>query len=221
MVRMIILKWRMHHGIAVNTAVDNLPRHLKSPPPPQLITPLSSVDTRMGTPQRQWEKGSTPKKKHPPSPCMMRQSKRRQTRASKALPAVIHYCDRSRSSIQWLYLSHRFIQAYLHQHQLSDTHTETQPAHQFLVESIEHLVGKISTVLDNTLLDFSTATMCFDNPFIQSRTPSQSITPTMIYPSLVPPLTPLNTSSEACRPYLTKIFLILAQTLNTSNRVCL
>jgi len=51
----------------------------------------------------------------------------------------------------------------LHQRQLSDTHTESQPAHQFLVEAIEHLVGKISTVLDNTLLDLNTATMCFDD----------------------------------------------------------
>jgi len=66
MVRMIILKQRMHHGIAVNAAVDDLPRHLKSPPPPQLITPLQSVDTRMGTPRRRWEKGSTLKKKTPP-----------------------------------------------------------------------------------------------------------------------------------------------------------
>jgi hypothetical protein len=54
MVRMIILKRRMHHGIAVNAAVDDLPRHLKSPPTPQLITPLPSVDTRMGTPRRRW-----------------------------------------------------------------------------------------------------------------------------------------------------------------------
>jgi len=61
-----------------------------------------------------------------------------------------------------LYLRHRFVQAYLHQCHLFDTHTETQPAHQFLVESIEHLVRKISTVLDNALLDFSTATMRFD-----------------------------------------------------------
>jgi hypothetical protein len=77
---------------------------------------------------------------------------------------VIHYRHHFRSSIQWLYLRHRFVQAYLHQRHLSDTHTETQePAHQFLVESIEHLVGKISTVLDNALLDFSTATMCSDD----------------------------------------------------------
>jgi len=69
MVRMIILKRRMHLGIAVNAAVDDLPRLRKSPPPPQLITPLPSVDTRMGTPRRQWEKGSTPIKTHPPSPC--------------------------------------------------------------------------------------------------------------------------------------------------------
>jgi len=51
----------------------------------------------------------------------------------------------------------------LYQRHLSDTHTETQPTHQFLVESIEHLAEKISTVLDNALLDFSTATMCFDD----------------------------------------------------------
>jgi hypothetical protein len=51
----------------------------------------------------------------------------------------------------------------LHQRHLSDTHTEIQPTHQFLVESIEHLVGEISTVLDNALLDFNTATMCPDD----------------------------------------------------------
>jgi len=62
-----------------------------------------------------------------------------------------------------MYLRHCFVQAYLHQRHLFDTHTETQPAHQFLVESIEHLVGKISTVLDNALLNFSAATMCFDD----------------------------------------------------------
>jgi hypothetical protein len=72
---------------------------------------------------------------------------------------VIHYRRHSRSSIQWLYLCHRFAQVYLHQRHLSDTHTEIQPAHQFLVESIEHLVGEISTVLDNALLDFNTATI--------------------------------------------------------------
>jgi len=211
---MIILKRRMHHEIAINAAVDDLPRHLKSPPPPQFITPLPSVDTKMGTPRRQWEKGSTPTKTHPPSPCTTRRSKRRRMRASKTLPPVIHYRHHSRSSIQWLYLRHCFVQAYLYQCHLSDTHTETQPAHQFLVESIEHLAGKISTVLDNALLDFSTATMCFDEkPFTQSRTPFQLITPTMIYPSL-PPSTPLNISSEACRPYLTKKFLISAQTFN-------
>jgi hypothetical protein len=66
MVRMIILKRRMHHGIAVNAAIDDLSRHLKSPPPPQLITPLPLVDTKMGTPRRRWEKGSTPIKTHPP-----------------------------------------------------------------------------------------------------------------------------------------------------------
>ena len=164
MVRMIILKRRMHHGIAVDAAVDDLPRHMKSPPPPpQLITTLPSVDTRVGTPRRRWEKGSTPIKTHPPSPCTTRRSKRRRTRAPKTPPPVIHYRHHTRSSIQWLYLCHRFVQAYLHQRHLPDTHTETQPAHQFLVESIEHLVGKISTVLDNALLDFSTATMCFDD----------------------------------------------------------
>jgi hypothetical protein len=123
MVRMIILKRRMHHGIA-NAAVDDLPCHLKSPPTPQLITPLPSVDTRMGTPRRRWEKGSTPIKTHPPSPCTTRRSKRRRTRASKTPPPVIHYRHHFCSSIQWLYLRHRFVQAYLHQHHLSDTHTE-------------------------------------------------------------------------------------------------
>ena len=76
---------------------------------------------------------------------------------------MIHYRRHSRSSIQWLYLCHRFAQVYLHQRHLSDTHTEIQPTHQFLVESIEHLVGEISTVLDNALLDFNTATMCPDD----------------------------------------------------------
>jgi hypothetical protein len=37
---------------------------------------------------------------------------------------VIHYRHHFCSSIQWLYLRHRFVQAYLHQHHLSDTHTE-------------------------------------------------------------------------------------------------
>ena len=46
---------------------------------------------------------------------------------------------------------------------MSNTHTEIQPAHQFLVESIEHLVGEISTVLDNALLDFNNATICSDD----------------------------------------------------------
>ena len=123
MVRMIILKRRMHHGIAVNAAVDDLPGHLKLPPTPQLITPLpsTSVDTRMGTPRRRWEKGLTPIKTHPPSPCTTRRSKRRRTRASKTPPPVIHYRHHSRSSIQWLYLCHRLAQVYLHQrHPLND-----------------------------------------------------------------------------------------------------
>ena len=211
---MIILKWRMHHGIAVNAAVDDLPHHLKSPPTPQLITPLPSVDTRMGTPRRRWEKGLTPIKTHPPSPYKTRRSKRRRTRASKTSPPVIHYRHHSRSSIQWLYLRHRFVQAYLHQRHLSDTHTETQePAHQFLVEYIKHLVGEISTVLDNALLDFSTATTCSDDTI---HTIEKALSVDTSYWDL-----PLSTSVDAIehfvgsiRRYLTKKFSISTQTFS-------
>ena len=162
MVRMIILKQKINHGIAVNAAVDDLPCHLNSPPPPQLIIPLPTFDTGMGTLRCRWEKGLTPPKNHPPSPCTMRRPKRQQTRTSRASPPVINYRHRSCSLIQWLYLRHRFVQAYLSQRQLPDTQTETPPTHQFLVESIKHLTGKISSVLDNALLDFSTATTRFN-----------------------------------------------------------
>jgi hypothetical protein len=161
-----------------------------------------------------WVRGcSSPIKTHPPSPCTTRRSKRQRTQASKTPPPVIHYRHHSRSSIQWLYLRHRFVQAYLHQRHLSDTHTETQPAHQFLVESIEHLVGKYQPFWTMHFSILALPPCALMTPFIQSKTPSQLTTPTMIYPS-IPLLTPLNTSSEACCPFLTKKFLISAQTFS-------
>ena len=68
MVRMVYLKRRGNHEIAVKTAFDNLPRHRQPTPPPQLITPPPLADTKVRTPQRRWE-GSTPKK--PPTTTIM------------------------------------------------------------------------------------------------------------------------------------------------------
>ena len=109
MVRVVYLKRRGNHEIAVGTAVNDLPRHQQPTPPPQLITPLSLADTGVGTPRCRLEKGSTPKNTQPPPPCTTHRSKRRQTQTSKTLPPVIYYRYRSRSSIQWLYPRHRFV----------------------------------------------------------------------------------------------------------------
>jgi hypothetical protein len=76
MVRMILLKQSDNHGIAAGAAFDDFPRHQQPTPTPELITPFLPVDTGMGTLWRRWEKGSTPKKTHPPSPCTMRRLKR-------------------------------------------------------------------------------------------------------------------------------------------------
>ena len=75
---------------------------------------------------------------------------------------MIHYLYHSRSLIQWLYLHHCFVQAYLSQRPLPDTHTELQPP-QTPIDSIEQFSGKLSTILDNALLDFSAATMRLDD----------------------------------------------------------
>ena len=48
MVRMVYLKRRCNHEIAVKTTVDNLPRHQQPTPPPQLITPPPLADTKVG-----------------------------------------------------------------------------------------------------------------------------------------------------------------------------
>ena len=144
MVRMVYLKQRGNHEIAVVNAVDNLPRHQQPTPPPQLITPLILADTKVRTPQRRWgKKGSTPKKIHPspPPPCTTHCSTRQRRRTSQALPPVIHYRYHQRSSIQWLYLRHRFVAAYLSRRPLPDTHTELQPP-QTPVDSIEQFSGK-------------------------------------------------------------------------------
>jgi hypothetical protein len=76
MVRMILLKRSDNHGIAAGAAFDDFPRHHQPTPTPELITPLPPVDIGMGTLRRRWEKGSTPKKTHPPSPCTTRRLKR-------------------------------------------------------------------------------------------------------------------------------------------------
>jgi hypothetical protein len=116
MVRMILLKWRGNHGIAIGAAIDDLPCHHQPTPTPKLITPLPPVNTGMGTPRRRWEKGSTPKKTHPPPPCTTRSLRRQRMQPSKASSSqAIHYRYRSRSLIQWLYLRHRFINPYLSQ----------------------------------------------------------------------------------------------------------
>ena len=75
---------------------------------------------------------------------------------------MIHYRYCSRSLIQWLYLRHRFIQAYLSRRPLPNTHTELQPP-QTPVDSIKQFSGKLSTILDNALLDFSAATTRLDD----------------------------------------------------------
>ena len=163
MVRMVYLKRRGNHEIAVKTAVDNLPRHQQPTPPPQLITPPPLADTKVRTPQRRWEKRARLPKNHPPPPsCSTRRLKGRRRRTSRALPPVIHYRYCPRSSIRWLYLRHRFIVTYLSRRPLPDTHTELQPP-QNLVDSIEQFSGKLSIILDNALLDFSAAMTRLDN----------------------------------------------------------
>jgi hypothetical protein len=163
MVRMVYLKRRGNHEIAVKTAVDNLPRHQQPTPPPQLITPPPLADTKVRTPQRQWEKRARLPKNHPPPPsCTTRRSNGQRRGTSRALPPVIHYRYCPRSSIRWLYLRHCFIVAYLSRRPLPDTHTELQPP-QNLVDSIEQFFGKLSIILDNALLDFSAATTRLGN----------------------------------------------------------
>jgi hypothetical protein len=74
---------------------------------------------------------------------------------------VINYRHHSCFSIQWLYLCHHFLQAYLSQHPLSETHNTIQPP-QFFFDIIEQLTGTLSTILDYELLDFGAASACLD-----------------------------------------------------------
>ncbi len=139
-----------------------LPMALHLPRPPQhhiIVPPPTSTGT--GTPRRRWEKGSTPKKTHPPTTCTAPCSKHWQTRASKQLPPVINYHHHSRFLIQWLYLRHRFLWAYLSQRQPPETHSTIQPP-QFSVNFIEQLTGALSTILNYELLDFSAANAHLD-----------------------------------------------------------
>ena len=116
MVRMFLLKRSGDHGIAVSTAAVD-PSYRRPPTPTTISTIQFSllVIASMGTPRRRWEKGSTPKKNHPPSPCMTRHPKRRRrAQPSPAPPSyTIHYRYCSRFLIQWLYLRHCFVTASL------------------------------------------------------------------------------------------------------------
>jgi hypothetical protein len=103
------------------------------------------------------------------------------------LPPAIHYRHRSRSSIQCLYLRHRFfitvylsrkppsethnairffffITVYLSRKPSSETHNAIQPQH-FSPDSINQLTCRLSlsAILDTALFDFRAATMRLDN----------------------------------------------------------
>jgi hypothetical protein len=110
MVWMILLKRRVKHETTNGTAFSSLLclPHLPRPPQHHIIVP-PPTSTGMGMPRHQWEKGSTPKKNHPPTTCTTRCSTHRQTRALKQPPPVINYRHHSCFLIQWLYLRHRFL----------------------------------------------------------------------------------------------------------------
>jgi hypothetical protein len=74
---------------------------------------------------------------------------------------MINYRHHSRFSIQWLYLCYCFLQAYLSQRPLSETHNTIQPP-QFSVNFIEQLAGTLSTILDYELLNFGAANAHLD-----------------------------------------------------------
>ena len=86
----------------------------------------------------------------------------RRQRGLKALPnppPVIYRCQHCRSSIQWLYLCHRFLQVYLCQRLHTETHAMVQPS--FSIDSIEQSTNTLSIILDNEILEFnSTAAAC-------------------------------------------------------------
>ena len=165
MVRMILLKRGGDHGIAVDAAADDHScRRLPHPTPQPNPSLPPTVNAEIGTPRRRWEKGSTPKKTHPPPPCVTRHSRNRRTkRPSKASPPpAIHYRRCSRSSIQWLYLRHRFTAAYLSNTTSSDpTNNLIQPQH-FSTDTIDQLTSRSSTILDTALFDFRAATTRLD-----------------------------------------------------------
>ena len=75
---------------------------------------------------------------------------------------MTHYRRRSRSSIQWLYLRHRFTAAYLNHTSSSDPNDTIQPQH-FSTDTIDQLTSRVSTILDTALSDFCAATTCLDN----------------------------------------------------------
>ncbi len=67
MVCITLLKKKVDHGLAAGNALGSLLYFTRPPKTPPPCFPLSlPASTGGGTPWCQWEKGSTPKKKHPP-----------------------------------------------------------------------------------------------------------------------------------------------------------
>jgi hypothetical protein len=152
MVRMLLLKMRIGNAIAAGGAIVGL---LHLPHPPKLLpSPINStIPTKRGggTPQRRWEKGSTPKKTHcPTTPKTNYCLKRRQPKPSRHV--VIKLCRHPRGSMQWLYLRHRFLHRYSTLHKLPSETAEAPPPTVPAVNSVLAQKDKISKVLDNELL---------------------------------------------------------------------
>jgi hypothetical protein len=72
---------------------------------------------------------------------------------------VINYRHHSWSLIYWLYLHHRFLQAYLSQYPLPSEAQDKFKPPQSSVESSQHLTDTLSNALDCELLNFGAATL--------------------------------------------------------------
>ncbi len=118
---------------------------------------------------QQWEKGSTPKKTHPPthiSKCS--RQRHQQSTQSRPLPSMPKLCYRQCSLMAWLSLCHRFLIAYTVCLGHTKANIPSEPHHALHRKSsrndpIQTLIVTISNRIDCKLHSFHLADNQFSN----------------------------------------------------------